>query len=89
MVVAYVEIVAVVQDVAVAFIGLRLQLQPSQFWNYSTAVLYILAVPSTVTLFYITSARLEEDCGVHVSPRLRVHGSRTDFFSCHTSSLGH
>ena len=66
MVVACVEIVAVVQDFAVICIGLRLQLQPSQFWSYSTAVLYILAIPSVVTLFNITIARLEKDCGVHV-----------------------
>ena len=64
MVVACVEIVAVVQDFAVACIGLRLQLQPSQFWYCSTAALYILVVPSVVTLFYITSVRLKEDCGV-------------------------
>ena len=48
-----------------------------------------LAIPSAVTLSYITSAKLKEDCGVHDSPRLRVHGRRTDFYSCYTSSLGH
>ena len=66
-----------VQDFAVACIELQLQLQPLQFWHYSTAVPYILAIPSAVTLFYITSARLKDDCGVHGSPRLRVHGRRT------------
>ena len=78
-----------VQNFALACIRLRLQLQPSQFWYYNTAVVYMLVVPSAVTLFYITSARLKEYCGVHVSPRLRIHGGRTDFYSCHTSSLGH
>ena len=50
---------------------------------------YILAVFSAVTLFYITTVRLKEDCGVHVSPHLRIHGRRTDLHSCRTSSLEH
>ena len=61
-----------VQDFAVVCIGLRLQLQPSQFWCYSTAVLYRLVIPSVVTLFYTMRAKLKEDCGEHVSPRLRI-----------------
>ena len=88
MVVTYVVIVAEVQDFAVPYIELQLQLQPSQFLYYSTVVLYILVISSAVTLFYITSARLKENCGVHVSPRLRTHNKRTDIYSCRTSSLG-
>ena len=89
MVVAGVGIVVMVGDYAVACIELRLQLQPSQFCNYSIVVPYILTVLSAVTFFYITSARSKEDCGVRDFQRLRVHDRRTDLYSCHTSSLGH
>ena len=89
MVIAYVETVAEVKDFAVVCIVLLLQLQPSQFLYYSNVVLYILVVSFVVTPFYITNARLTEDCGVYGSPRLRTHDRRTDFYPCHTSSLEH
>ena len=89
MVVAYAETVAEVNDFTVVCIVLLLQLLPSQFFYYSTAVLYILVVPFVVPLFYITSARLTEDCRMYNSPRVRTHYRRTDFYPCHTSSLGH
>ena len=43
MVVACVETIAEVKHFAMVCIVLLLQLQPSQFLSYSTAVLYILA----------------------------------------------